>query len=520
MRRLASSLLLARLAAAQTVSLAPAPKASNAAGISDVVDSSFAGFGFEPSNLFSFTGTTSPNGLSVNLLQNLADYAGAPAAMRIGGNTADYMIYDADYSGWSLKQNPDPQGQGAIPSDSFTYGPNYFKALDRFPKGTEITFGLNLAYEGDDYLQNIVNEARAAVSLLKNVRLVSFEVGNEPDLYLKNGFRDAPWGGQVYTQQFLERASAVYERVLRPAGLSATFFEPPATASTIGTTFEIEQLVKDGILAGVNGSTSLVAGWNQHDYYYFVDVSTYALTLDHMLQLPTTADQFAYWASQVKIALSTGLPYYLREMASAGPVGLQGISDTFGAALWTLNFFLYAASLSIAAVQMHMTDNSFASAWQPGTMYGKGPHVRPSYAAFAAMAQLLGACNGSAQIAPLTLGGVPAGYAGYVGAWAGYASGALQALVLLNTRASNASAPSGGTLPFSLALPGLEGQTLYISRLSAPGADSTEGVSWNGLSFETSDGTPKKLDKDDSASTVKVDSNGNAATWDARAGGG
>ena len=50
---------------------------------------SFAGFGIEPPNLFSFTGGDQINKFSLRLLQNLADYAGSPVPIRLGGNTQD-----------------------------------------------------------------------------------------------------------------------------------------------------------------------------------------------------------------------------------------------------------------------------------------------------------------------------------------------------------------------------------------------------------------------------------------------
>lgn len=42
--------------------------------------------GIEPSNLYSYTGGSTTNALSVNLLNNLANYTGAPPHLRIGGN--------------------------------------------------------------------------------------------------------------------------------------------------------------------------------------------------------------------------------------------------------------------------------------------------------------------------------------------------------------------------------------------------------------------------------------------------
>lgn len=257
--------LLTSRALAQSISISPGTTAPD--GASDYLNPSYAGFGIEPSNLFSFTGGDVPNTFSVQLLQNLADYSGGPPHIRLGGNTQDYLVYDATNTQYKWIANKNSQAQGAIAADSILIGPGYFKALDRFPKDTPVTFGLNMAYMFDDWEDHIVNLAQGAVDGMKNVKLYSFEVGNEPDLWLQNSFRNAPWNGQTYTTQFLDRAEKVYERVLKPAKLPSAFFEAPATASTIGTTFEISQLVDDGIMTGRNGDNYLTV-WNQHDYFY------------------------------------------------------------------------------------------------------------------------------------------------------------------------------------------------------------------------------------------------------------
>lgn len=259
-------LSLSQLTLAQS-SLSLSPSSSAPSGASNYLDSSFAGFGIEPSNLFSFTGGDTPNKLSIKLLQNLADYAGAPPHIRLGGNTQDYMIYDADYKDIAWKKNPSSTAQGNIAADSMIIGPGYFEALERFPKDTPVTFGLNMAYMESDWEDRIAATAQAAVSGMNNVKLYSFEIGNEPDLWLQNTFRTAPWDGKTYTTQFLDRAEVVYDRVLKSAGLPSSFFEPPATASTIGTTFEIEMLVSDGMMEGRNGDNYITV-WNQHDYFY------------------------------------------------------------------------------------------------------------------------------------------------------------------------------------------------------------------------------------------------------------
>jgi hypothetical protein len=480
---------------AQT-SLSLSPSSSAPDGTFDYLDASFAGFGIEPSNLFAFTGGDSPNELSVKLLQNLADYAGAPPHIRLGGNTQDYMMYDPNYTDFAWKKNPNSTAQGVIAADSMIIGPGYFKALDRFPKGTPVTYGLNLAYMGSDWEDRIVAAAQGAVDGMKNVKLYSFEVGNEPDLWLQNNFRSGAWDGKTYTTQFLDRAEAVYERVLKPAGMTSSFFEPPATASTIGTTFEIADLVDDGMMEGRNGD-NYVTVWNQHDYFYFIDVTPHPITLNDLMRLDATNEQFAYWEKQVGIALKTGLPYVLREMSSIGPIGMPGVSDAFGAALWTLNFYLYAASIGISSVEMHMTDNSNASAWQPTYLYNREPFVRTLYYANAAVAQIVGNGNGTTQISNMQISNVDAAYDGRLRAYSAYAKDKLQAMVLINAKQANESQTDKDSFTFNLEL-GSENSNkdVYLSYLTADGADSQSGATWNGMTYSDTTGEGSIVDSE------------------------
>ena len=219
------------------------------------------------------------------------------------------------------------------------------------------------------------------------------------------------------------------------------------------------------------------------------------------MNIDNTESQFKFWTTEVSAALQTGLPYNLREMASVGPTGLQNVSDTFGAALWTLNFFCYAATLNISSVQLHMTDNSFAAPWQPGKMNNMGPHIRPSYYAFAAFAQLLGS-NGTTQISALSLDSKRS----FVRAYAAYSDETLSSLILINSVQANASATSKPNLTVSVSLPDYAGQTLYLSYLTADGADSLSNTTWNGISFEQdSVGTPSGGDQDPQGVTIGTD---------------
>lgn len=480
---------------------------STPSGLSQIVDLSFGGFGIEPSQLFSYTGGETPNELTITLLENLGNYTGKPPHFRIGGNTQDYMIYSESNDNWYVATNKNAVGAGNIAFDSMLLGPRFFEAANRLPTGTPVTWGLNLAYDLDDYVDQIVLMAKQVLSSATSLDIVAFEIGNEPDLYSSNGFRDSSWTSTLYSQQWLNRAAAVYAQVNEPAGLPAGFFEAGATSHTSGTTFDISAMAatSPSVEDKLNGSIYL-STWNQHDYSYFVSVTAYDLTLETIMNFETTETQFGTWLAQIQQAAATGYPYALREMGMVGPLGVSNVSDTFGGALYTLNFLLYAATLNVSGVNFHMTADSYTSAWQPGSLDGLGPHVRPIYYGHAAFNQIIGpTCQ--AQIAPYSLSGVPSDYASFVRAYSIYHGGSLQSIAVINSKVANVTETNKANLTVSVTLPtSLAGKTVHLAYLTNDGMDAKYNTTWNGLSYEQDSlGTATQVDDSDETVTVGDD---------------
>ncbi|KAH8788272.1 hypothetical protein F5883DRAFT_3466 [Diaporthe sp. PMI_573] len=510
--------LVASALAQSSSSLSFEVSGSVPSGTAQTVDLSFGGFGIEPSNLFAYTGQDEPNRLSITLLENLGNYTGKPPHIRLGGNTQDYMIYDESQNRWAQITNPDEKGDGNIAWDNMLIGPRFFEAANRFPTGTPFTWGLNLAYNEDDYIDKIVDMASQIIDRCENLDIVSFEIGNEPDLYATNGFRNGSYVSSVYSEEWHERAAAVYEQVLKPAGLPTNFFEASGTSHTSGTTFEIEEMDKSGVDAKFNGVEYLTS-WNQHCYSYFVDVTEgQALTMDLIMSFDYIESQFADWVTQIEQAHETGFPYALREMGMVGPLGVANVSDTFGGALYTLNFLLWAASLNMTSVQFHMTANSFTTAWQPGTNSGGGPHVRPIYYGHAAFNEIIGPTC-AAQIYQDTLTNVPSGYSEYLRAYSIYQSGSLQTITVLNSKVSNTTEADKANVTVSVSLPtSLAGKTVHLARLTNEGTDAKFNTTWNGVSFEQdSVGTQTQVDDADETATVGDDGTLSFSVRDAQA---
>ncbi|KAL1871902.1 hypothetical protein Daus18300_004536 [Diaporthe australafricana] len=501
---LASSSLIASALAQSSISFEVSE--STPSDISQAVDLSFGGFGIEPSNLFAYTGQDEPNRLTITLLENLGNYTGKPPHIRLGGNTQDYMVYDESQNKYAQITNPNSVGSGNIAWDNMLIGPRFFEAANRFPTGTPFTWGLNLAYDDSDYIDKIVTMAQQVLDRCDNLDIVSFEIGNEPDLYATNGFRNGTYVSSVYSEEWHERAAAVYEQVLKPAGLNTTFFEAGGTSHTSGTTFAIEEMDKSGVDSKFNG-VEYLSGWNQHCYSYFVDVTQgQALTMDLIMSFDYVESQFADWITQIEQSEQTGFPYALREMGMVGPLGVTNISDAFGGALYTLNFLLWSASLNMTSVQFHMTANSFTSAWQPGTNAGGGPHVRPIYYGHAAFNEIIGPTC-AAQIYQATLSSVPSGYSKYTRAYSIYQSGSLQSIAVLNTKTANTTETDKANVTVSVSLPtSLAGKTVHLARLTNDGLDAKFNTTWNGVSFEQdSVGTQTQVDDTDETVTVGDD---------------
>ncbi|KAF6828348.1 glycoside hydrolase family 79 protein [Colletotrichum musicola] len=479
--------------------------------ISAAVDPSFAGFGIELDHLYYFMGDETPNDLTINLLNNLANFTGRPAHVRLGGNTQDYVIYEDSQDEWLVKPNPKPVAPGNVPADNFIVGPKFMEIANRMPKGTPVTWGLNLGYQESDYIERLTTMATEIIERCTNINLVSFEFGNEPDLYGDNGFRTGSWSGSVYARQWLDRARAVWEEVLQPRELHSNFFEASAsTAWVTGTGFEIEDLEAVLGVKANNSDTGFLASWNQHNYYYFVNSMPYPLTLDYMMHFDNTKTQFAAIEGQLDQAKKTPYPFALREMSVVGPLGVEGLSDTFAAALWTFNFLLYAATLNISSVQFHMTFDSNASVWQPTRMFGRDRFVRPLYYGMAAFDQTIGrSCT--ARIAETEPSEVPAGYEDYIKTYSVYQGDELSSVVIINGKVANVSESAKGNVTFDLSLPSsLAGQTLHLGYLTSDGSDATSGATWNGLSFEQgNDGRQTQMSDEDI--TVNVDDDGKAS---------
>lgn len=212
--------------------------------------------------------------------------------------------------------------------------------------------------------------------------------------------------------------------------------------------------------------------------------------------------------------LKPDLPFILGEHNSLYRQGRPGLSNTFGAALWGLDFNLYCAANNIQRVHMHMGTNYRYQAWQPIETEKDSVGTKAPYYGNVAVAAFIG----DVEKAPPSVVNIPmaseleAGYASYV-------DGKLAKVIIINMMAYNATDYNEGfindfprpAVNYALNLgSAVAGKTACLQRLNANGSDAITGVTFDGYSynFELDEGKPVLLQNVTRGEQVSVGGDG------------
>jgi hypothetical protein len=206
----------------------------------------------------------------------------------------------------------------------------------------------------------------------------------------------------------------------------------------------------------------------------------------------------------------TNIPFIFGETNSLYNEGAPGLSNSFGAALWRIDYNLYSASVGVRRVHMHQgTDYRYAS-WQPVHTNNTRIGTKPPYCGNIAVAAMMGDLTlHQVQIAniPMT--------SELESAYAAYVNGALDRIAIINMREYNYTLNGAGAVFDPVARPSQlytfsvsaeSGPEIGVQRLIANGSDAVSGISWNGLSYnwELDMGKPVRLYNVTIGETAKV----------------
>ncbi|KAK8024324.1 hypothetical protein PG993_012390 [Apiospora rasikravindrae] len=504
------------------------------------------GYSIEPIWVNAYTDTPK----AFNLLSAIGAITGKPPPIRVGGNTADQTYQHATL--------PNGRDWDAVRGElstvqQFNVTPAWYGAwADYFPPGTDLIYSLNFRANESGWA-NAVAQAEAVHAALGD-KLKMFELGNEIDHFINKGWRGADWGVERYIDQFRNLTGQIvaadwYQKMpepQRPKFQAGVFADPPWVPDQHDEIddFSIENLTtlasdrsRVGGIVEQEQDKAIIGSYAMHLY----PQSTCDTERWHRMRLDLLSDHLVLWqnvsqyAPQVAAADRAGAPLIMGETNSVSCSGRSGISDTFGAALWTVDYVLLGAALGLEKTYFHLGAQSEYSAFTPAGYELKNESlaggIRPNWYSHYFVAKVVAAPKDSKMNYSIAaLGGEAnssslSGYAVYSGA-VEKTEPRLYKLAFLDmgvwngteglTNPSTLSATDGtmfseGARPnrtLNIATSWCAGRNATVTRLLGPGTNAKNDVTVSGVSFDPESGDMLGMETKES---VEVGGNGAVA---------
>ncbi|MCJ1287531.1 hypothetical protein MMC26_006883 [Xylographa opegraphella] len=471
---------------------------------SQPIPEAFISFAIEFGHFPDFAGNLStPNIFSNNLLNNIGNLTGTKPYIRVGGTSADEALYNVSLQTTAVtRTSKNKPSTGPLPNgiSSIEIGNVFFESYSTWPD-TKYThaFSLGLASISTVGWSSLLSTVPIACKALGNGKLLWWEYGNEPDLYSNSNpggpqkLRWGPWGDSEYVSQWQNGTRHIKDVLTQACQDMATadaygyiapsFWVPDNNELTIAGTFS------SGL--NVDNDIKLISFHNYIGSTSDPGISLQGTLLNHtntMQSIAQKLDQYSFLAN-------TSIPFIISETNSLSDIGTPGISDTFGAALWTMDYNLWSASQNISRVHMQQGTNFYYNAWQPIQSNMPVATKPPYYGSIAAAAMLGNSTASEVKIAniPLT--------ADTEAAYATYVDGHLARIAVINMSGHNATAsgqqnpPARGQPSYTFSIPQITSTSVSVRRLMANGSDSVTGISFDGYSYayELKQGVPVLL---------------------------
>ncbi|KAF7344500.1 hypothetical protein MSAN_01931900 [Mycena sanguinolenta] len=446
------------------------------------ISGTFFGFSVEMSVITQLFGTNSSyiQVPFLNLMANIQERAGA-VYMRIGGNTQEFAFYvDSLPEDRAIsKQKADSNNPTQTPAVIYTM--DLFYLLSNISSLVNVKWYIGVPFnDTSDFRFQIVEYSEAILG----DNLIGIQVGNEPDLY-PGRHRNKTYSPQNYVNEFGELITAMTADPNAPVRNNLI-------GPSVSGTWTPEEVFDAGFITtyGVNIGAISVEHYPTENCFPVYGISVYH---DPQLEFPNYLNHTSPVAlcepylNASNIARAAGKPFLMFETNSASCGGFPGISDSFGAALWALDYGLQMAYSNFSGAMLHVggqdtyynpftappTNQSRYYEWTIGAVY---------YSALIS-AEVFGKTNTS-QIMDLHGNGNNE----FTPQYAIYENGAIARVALFNyvtdpTGASTYTATislAGGTVPSSV----------QVKYFLSPSVSTKDNITWAGQTL----GTAREVD--------------------------
>lgn len=395
-------------------------------------------------------------------------------------------------------------------------GPSYFQSYETWP-GVKFIHGFNLAKNTTEDHQLLLDYVPLLCTTLeKTGGFYHWELGNEPDLYKTSAqgiVRPPTWNESDYVAEWLNLTRTIHTAI----GQACPSLYPPNEYTYYAPSF-----------AGTSNSLNPIVTWHagldtDHDIAYisshnYINGATVpGVTLQGtLMNHSNTVASISHQLNESSLLANYDIPFILGETNSLYNEGRPGLSNSFGAALWGVDFNLWCATNNIMRVHMHQGTNYRYASWQPIETSITAIGTKAPYYGNIAVANFIGdSASTKTQIANLPLPNEEES------AYAAYVNGMLDKVMVVNMQEYNYSLntneswtdPAGTTRPvatYSFQGPSGCCGNAVVQRLMANGSDAITGITWNGVSYnyELEGGKPVQLKNVTSNEVIQIGEDG------------
>ncbi|KAI6017864.1 glycoside hydrolase family 79 protein [Pisolithus marmoratus] len=457
-----------------------------ATGLSIPQSGAFFGFSIEFSVVIQVLGLNSSfmQVPFLNLMANLRERTGS-VQVRLGGNSQETAtLVDSIPDGKSMeKDTVNTSNPTGTPPLLFT--PEIIKMMASISALTNVRWYLGIPFYDTQNFQLQIAEVGEAIL---GDYLIGLQGGNEPDLYSKHGHRPNTYSPQDYTNEFGLLVDAVNADPSLPD-------KDVLIGPNLSGTWQPEQIWDTGFATDYSKSliTLAVEHYPTDNCYAQYGTGTPRNAQDMFptyLTHKSGQNLVSPYINSTSYAQSLGKPFVMFETNTASCGGFPGLSDSFGAALWGVDYALQMAYANFTGALFHVggqsdyynpftppvTNQSTFNQWTIGPIYYSALFV----------AEALGSSNRS-QVLDLGMNGGNEFTPGY----AIYENGEPTRVALINF-VSDPTGASDYTASISFAGGSTPAQ-VQVKYLSASSVAQKWNFTWAGQTFGdafTSDGRP------------------------------
>ncbi|OCH90123.1 glycoside hydrolase family 79 protein [Obba rivulosa] len=481
--------------------------AQNMPGLSIEQKGSFFGFSMEMSVINQFIGINSTY-LQVpflNLISLVAERAGS-VHMRVGGNTQETATVVPSLEGGKVIEKDKADSSNPTETPALLISLEMLYMMANVSSLVNIQWYLGIPFNDTSHLR--LQIAEYGESILGD-NIIGFQVGNEPDLYPGHGHRPPWWNQTDYFNDFGVVVDAANNDPLIPV-------KGNLIAPSLSGNWTPESIWDTGFLPAYTDSLSFLsverypddncaAAFPEAGFGPPIDPQTiFANYLTHNAG-KGIVDQYTDTAA---VAQQAGKPLLMFETNTASCGGFPGVSDSFGSALWVIDYGLQMAYANFSGALLHIggQDVSYNPFNPPPTNQSSFEQwtVGPIFYGMLVIAEALGTSNTS-QVVDLFQNSNNEFTPGY-GIWE---NGQLVRLALINY-VTDPSGQSDYTTTITIGgaqwnEPDATPSSLKVKYLAAESVSVKENITWAGQTLGSRFQADGRFQGDETVQTVTCD---------------